>query len=284
MTAFDVGLCQYALGSADSLDDLCARVDALFDRAGPADLYVLPELFLDDLRLRGEDTPLAETALDADERERYRGFLADAAATRDAVVVGGSYDVASEGGGVDADAGGEAFVNRLPLATPDGEVLTYDKRHPTPNERAAGKRGGDGPPPVVEHRGVGVGVVVCYDVEFPETVREVVDRGAEVLAVPSWTGTEAGYQRVRRCAAARAVENQAFVAQVPLVGARGDAAGTGGSAVFAPCDDVLGPHGTRLRLPRDEAAAATCRVDVGALRRSREAADVRPYADATERF
>lgn len=271
MTALDVGLCQYALGTADTLDDLTAAVADLLDRAGPADLYILPELFLCDLRLEGEGTPATETALSEDERATCHGFVQREAEVRDAVVVGGSYHVVEDG----------QVFNRMPVATPEG-FHRYDKCHPTPHEREGGTVGGTADPPLVEHAGTTVGVLNCYDVEFPSLPRRMVDAGAEVLAVPSWTATDAGAQRVARCSAARAVENQCYVASVPLVGNRGDAEATGRAGIYAPCDDVLGPHGTRLTLPRDEHTAAAGSVDVAALRESRESAAVRPYTDYLE--
>lgn len=292
MTDFDVALCQYALGTADSLDEFQRDAAALFDRAGDADLYVLPELGLSDLRLRGEETPVGETALTPDEVASYHDFLRTEARERDAVVVGGSYNVVVGAAGTAGDADtldpvdwtpsdDRPLVNRAPVATPDG-LDCYVKVHPTPGERESGKSCGTGAPVLVDHAGTTVGVVVCYDVEFPELVREAVDAGAEVLAVPSWTGTDAGAERVARCAAARAVENQCYVASVPLVGARGDAGGVGRSRIFAPTDDVCGARGTRLELPWNRRAAATGTVDVGALRESRESAAVRPYADYLE--
>lgn len=318
MSRFDVALCQYDLGTAESLSAFEDTAAELFDRAGEADLYVLPELCLSDLRLRGEDTSIAETALTPDEVASYHDFLATEAVARDAVVVGGSYNVVvdgeagkrdrrerntasgsraanpRDGDGTLIDLDGDPvdpdrwtpvddrpLVNRAPVATPDG-LETYVKVHPTPGEREAGKACGTGAPVLVEHAGATVGVLVCYDVEFPELVREAVDAGTEVLAVPSWTASDAGAERVARCAAARAVENQCYVASVPLVGSRGDAGGVGRSRLFAPCDDVCGADGTRLQLPRNQRAAATGTVDLSALRRSREAAEVRPYTDYRE--
>lgn len=268
---FAVALCQYGYGGATTVEAFATRAEALFDRAGEADLYVLPELALTELGDRPRSDP-ESVVLDADQERDYRSFVGRAAGERDAVVVGGSYVVRDESG---------VKRNRAAVGLPDGTVRTYDKCNPVPSEREAGTVPGEAAPPVFDHRGVGVGVVICYDVEFPGTIRDVVDRGAEVLAVPSWTGTEAGYQRVSRCCAARAVENQCFVAGVPMVGEHrsGERSPTGRSAVYAPCDDVLGPHGTRLSLPQDEHAAAVCTVDVAALRESRERAAVRPYDD-----
>lgn len=287
MAHFDVALCQYELGTADSLEEFEGAAATLFERAGDADLYVLPELCLSDVRFRGERTPVGETALTPAETEAYHDFLATEAADREALIVGGSYNVVVNGGGEPVAADGwtpgedRPLVNRAPIATPDG-VVTYDKIHPTPSEREQGKSCGTGSPVVVEHAGATVGVLVCYDVEFPELVRQAVDAGTEVLAVPSWTSGDAGAQRVARCAAARAVENQCYVASVPVVGSRGDTTCTGRSRLFAPCDDVCGPDGTRLQLPKNQRSAATATADVAALRRSRESAAVRPYSDYRE--
>lgn len=271
-STFDIALCQYELRPVESVDVLIDRIDDLLERAGPADCYVLPELL-------GVAVGITEvdglSLLDESECETLHAYLHEEAQVRDAVVVGGSYNVRDE-------ATGE-IRNRCPIATPYG-VETYDKCHPIPSERDDGKAAGRDGPPVVEHHGVGIGVLICYDVEFPETVRDLVDRGAEVLAVPSWTSSEAGYQRVRRCSAARAVENQCYVATVPLISGIEAFEGTGRSSVFAPCDDIVGDSGTRLSLPRDEEAAATCTVDIGTLRHSRTAASVRPYTDAREEF
>ena len=271
-STFDIALCQYELQPAETVPALTDRIDHLLGRAGPADCYVLPELLGVAVGVTEAD---GLNLLDESEWREFHEYLHEEAQTRDAVVVGGSYNV--------RDEETDEIRNRCPIATPYG-VETYDKCRPIPGERDDGKAAGREAPPVVEHNGVGVGVLICYDVEFPETVRDLVTRGAEVLAVPSWTSSEAGYQRVRRCSAARAVENQCYVATVPLVSSLEGFDGTGRSSVFAPCDDVVGESGTRLSLPRDEEAAATCTLDMDALRRSRKEASVRPYTDAREEF
>ena len=50
-------------------------------------------------------------------------------------------------------------------------------------------------------------------------MRAQVEAGAWLILVPSCTDTVAGYERVRLAAAARAMENQCFVAMAPTVGA-----------------------------------------------------------------
>ena len=50
-----------------------------------------------------------------------------------------------------------------------------------------------------------VGVLICYDVEFPELARLAALQGAQIILVPFWTDTKNAYQRVRYCSQARAI-------------------------------------------------------------------------------
>ncbi|MCE8472812.1 amidohydrolase, partial [Rhodovulum sulfidophilum] len=63
-----------------------------------------------------------------------------------------------------------------------------------------------------------IGVLICYDCEFPLLARALVEAGAEILLVPSCTDTLAGYWRVRIGAMARALEGQCVVVQSPTLG------------------------------------------------------------------
>lgn len=270
-TTVDVALCQYEFAGVESVDELCMRAADLFDSVGDADLYILPELFGYDLAITKDAD---QKALSQEDRDELHTFIGAEADRRDAVVVGGSYRVLDDGN----------LYNRSPIGRPDGSVETYDKCRPVPLERDEQVTPGQSGGPVIEHNGVSVGVLICYDAEFPEVVRDVVDRGAEVIALPSFTATEAGFQRVSRCAAARAIENQAFAIQVPLVGVHphGEKSGTGRGTVYSPCDDIVGADGTGLMLPRDDHATGRQTLPIGDLRDSRERAAVRPYSDMAE--
>jgi predicted amidohydrolase len=86
----------------------------------------------------------------------------------------------------------------------------------------------------------GIGILVCYDAEFPLIARAMVEAGADVLLVPSSTETLRGYWRVRVGAQARALENQCVTVHAPTVG---DAewspaveASVGAAAIFGPPD------------------------------------------------
>jgi len=63
-----------------------------------------------------------------------------------------------------------------------------------------------------------IGILICYDVEFPELSRLLADEGMDILFVPFLTDTQNGYSRVRYCAQARAIENECYVAIAGSVG------------------------------------------------------------------
>ncbi len=63
-----------------------------------------------------------------------------------------------------------------------------------------------------------IGILICYDVEFPELARILADQGMNLLFVPFLTDTQNGYTRVKHCAQARAIENECFVAIAGCVG------------------------------------------------------------------
>ncbi len=63
-----------------------------------------------------------------------------------------------------------------------------------------------------------IGILICYDIEFPELSRYLADKGMTILLVPFWTDTKNAYLRVRRCAQARAIENECYVAISGSVG------------------------------------------------------------------
>jgi len=66
---------------------------------------------------------------------------------------------------------------------------------------------------------VKVGLVICYDIEFPLISRALAEAGAELILAPSNTETEHGYWRVRTGCMARALENQVYTVHSPTVGA-----------------------------------------------------------------
>ena len=107
--------------------------------------------------------------------------------------------------------GDGVLYNAAYLCRRDGTWDKQSKLHITPDERAYwGLQGGDSLQ--VFELDVGkVGILICYDVEFPELPRLLADQGMQILFVPFWTDTKNAYLRVRRCAQARAIENECYV-------------------------------------------------------------------------
>ena len=90
-----------------------------------------------------------------------------------------------------------------------------------------------------------IGILICYDVEFPELARLQSEQGMQFLFVPFWTDTKNAYLRVRCCAQARAIENECYVVIAGSVGNLPKVDGAdiqyAQSAVFSPSDFSF-PH------------------------------------------
>lgn len=141
------------------------------------------------------------------------------------------------------DEGRDRPVNRAWLLGPDADApfLAYqDKQVMTRFERETWNVVPGDPLEVIETPLGRIGILICYDAEFPLLARALVDQGAEILLVPSCTDTAQGYNRVRIGAMARALENQCVVVQSPTVGpapwSPAVDENVGAAGIFAPPD------------------------------------------------
>lgn len=129
-------------------------------------------------------------------------------------------------------------VNRARLITPSGAIGVQDKQIMTRFEAEEWDVVPGGPLQVFDTALGRIGILICYDSEFPLLGRALST--CDVICVPSVTETLAGYWRVRIGSMARALENQCVVAMSSCVGdaawseALGRSFGTGG--IFAPPD------------------------------------------------
>lgn len=84
-----------------------------------------------------------------------------------------------------AERSGATVYNSALLARPEAEPIVYRKCHLYgPYERSHFGPGGEHPT-IVEVAGLRLGMLICYDVEFPETVRQLALAGADLVAVPT---------------------------------------------------------------------------------------------------
>jgi predicted amidohydrolase len=86
---------------------------------------------------------------------------------------------------------------------------------------------------IAELEGLNIGILICYDVEFPEAVRALVSAGADLIAVP--TALMEDYCRVaEKVVPTRAYESEIFVAYVNRCGSEGDTIYCGRSCLVGP--------------------------------------------------
>ncbi|WP_016954624.1 carbon-nitrogen hydrolase family protein [Catenovulum agarivorans] len=100
----------------------------------------------------------------------------------------------------------------------DGTVEEQRKLHITPHEKWDWVIEGGNELKVFDTDAGRVGILICYDVEFPELPRLLAEQGMDILFVPFWVDTKNAYLRVRHCAQARAIENECYVAIAGSVG------------------------------------------------------------------
>ncbi|MEM9552151.1 MAG: carbon-nitrogen hydrolase family protein [Pseudomonadota bacterium] len=107
-------------------------------------------------------------------------------------------------------------VNRARLIAPTGEIGVQDKQIMTRFEREDWDVAPGGPLTLFQTALGTIGVLICYDSEFPLLGRALSE--ADLILVPSCTETLAGYSRVRIGAMSRALENQCVSVMASLVG------------------------------------------------------------------
>jgi len=110
------------------------------------------------------------------------------------------------------------LLNVSYLCRRDGSWDSFYKIHPTPSEVSAWGMVGGNKLRAFDTDSGRIGILICYDVEFPELARIYAEQGIQILFVPFLTDTQNGYNRVRLCAMARAIENECYVAIAGCVG------------------------------------------------------------------
>jgi predicted amidohydrolase len=179
----------------------------------------------------------------------------------------------------------ERPVNRAWLIGPDADApfLAYqDKQVMTRFERETWNVVPGDPLEVIETPLGRIGILICYDAEFPLLARRLADQGAEILLVPSCTDSAHGYNRVRIGAMARALENQCVVVQSPTVG---DAPwspavdeNVGAAAIFGPPDIGFPEDGVLAQGSLNEPGWVIADIDRAAIARVRAEGQVLNHA------
>lgn len=228
-----LGLIQWQMRPLKDLEDFYKQVEFFVDAVAgyQSDFCLFPELF---------NTPLLAPFNHLNERESMEKLselteeikekISEFAVSYNVNIISGSMPILEEG----------KLYNVSYLLHRDGKIDEYRKVHITPNERKYYGMTGGNEIKVFDTDCGKIGVIICYDVEFPELPRLLADQGMKILFVPYLTDTQNAYTRVRHCAAARAIENECYVA---IAGCVGNLPGVnnmdiqfGQATVFTPSD------------------------------------------------
>lgn len=169
------------------------------------------------------------------------------------------------------------------LCKRDGSVERYEKLHVTPDEaKVWGMEGGYELKTFDTDCGK-IGILICYDSEFPELSRLLADDGMDILFVPFLTDTQNGYSRVRNCAQARAIENECYVAIAGSVGNLPKVHNMdiqfAQSMVFTPCDFSFPANGIKAEATPNTEMILIADVDLDLLRELNQLGSVRNLKD-----
>lgn len=178
---------------------------------------------------------------------------------------------------------GERLYNVGYLCRRDGTVEEYEKLHVTPDEaRVWGLQGGN-KLEVFDTDCGKIGILVCYDSEFPELSRILAEDGMDILFIPYLTDTQNGFSRVRNCAQARAIENECYVA---IAGSVGNLPTVNNmdiqyaqSMVFTPCDFAFPATGIKAETTPNTEMILIVDVDIDLLRELNQFGSVKNLRD-----
>ena len=169
------------------------------------------------------------------------------------------------------------------LCRRDGSMERYEKLHVTPDEaKVWGMQGGNQLKAFDTDCGK-IGILICYDSEFPELSRLLAEEGMDILFVPFLTDTQNGYSRVRHCAQARAIENECYVAIAGSVGNLPNVQNMdiqfAQSMVFTPCDFSFPTNGIKAEATPNTEMILIADVDIDLLRELNQFGAVRNLKD-----
>lgn len=267
-----VAASQYRFKAIASFGEFAARVETQMAAASEfgAQILVMPEYLTFEL-LTVPGVGGIESLPDA--TQAYEELFVGLSARYGIAVVAGTHLVSD----------GNGLRNTAHLFLPGGRIERQAKLHLTPCEVQPWRLT---PGDALKVFDLGFGraaIPVCYDVEFPELGRQARARGADFLLVPSCTDDAHGLARVRTCAAARAIENQVYVAvsmttgslpNVPLMRAN-----HGQAALLGPCDYPFPPSGVLAEGIVNDDQIVVADFDMGALARARNGGSVRTWQD-----
>ncbi len=271
-----LGLIQWQMRPYKHLDDIMQQAEYFVDAVSGyrSDFALFPEFF---------NAPLMVENNHLSEAEAIR----ELAKHTDAIVerfsqLAISYNINIITGSM-PEIKNELLYNAGYLCKRDGTIDRYEKLHITPDEaKVWGMQGGHQLKAFDTDCGK-IGILICYDSEFPELSRLLAEEGMDILFVPFLTDTQNGYSRVRNCAQARAIENECYVAIAGSVGNLPKVHNMdiqyAQSMVFTPCDFAFPANGIKAEATPNTEMILIADVDIDLLRQLNQFGSVRNLSD-----
>jgi predicted amidohydrolase len=271
-----LGLIQWQMRSYKNLDDLMQQAEFFIDSVSGyrSDFALFPEFF--NAPLMAENNHLKESDAIRELAKHTEGIVqkfSELAISYNINIITGSMP----------EIKNDLLYNVGYLCKRDGTTERYEKLHVTPDEaRVWGMQGGSSFKTFDTDCGK-IGILICYDTEFPELSRLLADDGMDILFVPFLTDTQNAYSRVRHCAQARAIENECYVA---IAGSVGNLPRVNNmdiqyaqSMVFTPCDFSFPANGIKAEATPNAEMILIADVDIDLLRELNQFGSVKNLRD-----
>ncbi|MBT3146381.1 carbon-nitrogen hydrolase family protein [Neptunomonas phycophila] len=204
-TLIRIGAIQWQMREVESVEEMLKQVEYFIDALSSykSDFALFPEFFNAPLMGLSPDQRNQTEAIRfvASFTELFKNEMSQMAVSYNINVITGSLPLVED----------DQLYNVSYLCRRDGTIEVQSKIHITPHERRDWVIQGGNEVRVFDTDAGRVGILICYDVEFPELGRILAEQDMDILFVPFWTDTKNGYLRVRHCAQARAIENECYV-------------------------------------------------------------------------
>jgi predicted amidohydrolase/GNAT superfamily N-acetyltransferase len=275
-TVVRLGLIQWQMRPYSNLDDLMQQAEYFVDAVSGyrSDFALFPEFF--NAPLMAENNHLSEPQaireLAQYTEEIVQQFSKLAISYNINIITGSMPEIQND-----------RLFNVGYLCHRDGRIERFEKIHVTPDEAKIWGMEGGNHLEVFETDCGKIGILICYDVEFPELSRLLANDGMDILFVPFLTDTQNGYSRVRNCAQARAIENECYVAIAGSVGNLPNVHNMdiqyAQSIVFTPCDFAFPSNGIKAEATPNAEMILIADVDITLLRELNQFGSVRNLKD-----
>ena len=275
-TVVRLGLIQWQMRPYANLDDLMQQAEYFIDAVSGyrSDFALFPEFF--NAPLMAEDNHLSEPQaireLAKYTHEVVQQFSKLAISYNINIITGSMPEIQND-----------RLFNVGYLCHRDGRIESFEKIHVTPDEAKIWGMEGGNHLQVFDTDCGKIGILICYDVEFPELSRLLANEGMDILFVPFLTDTQNGYSRVRHCAQARAIENECYVAIAGSVGNLPNVHNMdiqySQSMVFTPCDFAFPSNGIKAEATPNTEMILIADVDITLLRELNQYGSVRNLKD-----